>query len=256
MKKLPTKKQAGRSKTEKKGIPQDSVLHGLMDYLNAAVHPTHVDGAMHDIGRRLAGTVLARQQALKSTSRSKRSTTLNQYLATVNESGWDSDIRSHSQDHIDLHTATCPFGAHAAENPNYCTLHSAMVGELALKQFGYAKVLVERGAGVPPHDCKVHVYTRESKSSKAAVGSTFEDSRGNPAVHRPLPDTVSHSLSSRELETLRLVGLGLSDKHVAKQMNISIRTAENHVARLREKLGVDSRGSLIRLALRHGLTDP
>lgn len=236
---------------------QDAVLRGLMDYLNAAVHPNHVLSGLKEIGHRLAGNVLLRHQAKKSAGKPSQQMVLQQFLDLITESGWESTVKSHSQDHIELTTPLCPFGEHAAENSNYCTLHTAMAGEIALHEFGYAKVLAERGPGTPPRNCRVHIHTVRNMASRSVVGTEFSsgDTRDAKTV-RTLPASIANKLSARELETLRLVGLGFSDKQIADNLGISVRTAENHVARLRGKLGVDSRGNLIRLALRHGLTDP
>lgn len=253
---LRKKQSPAQSGKDQHGPRQDAVLRGLMDYLNSAVHPNHVLSGLQEIGHRLAGNVLLRRQAKKSSGRNS-AVALHHFLDLVTESGWESKIKSHTQDQLELTTPVCPFGEHAAENSNYCTLHTAMVGEIAQRQFGYAKVLAERGPGTPPRNCSVRVHIVQNKTSRAAVGIEYLPTRSHSTtVPRSLPENIANKLSAREIETLRLVGLGFSDRQIAQDLGISVRTAENHVARLRGKLAVDSRGSLIRIALRHGLTDP
>ena len=60
------------------------------------------------------------------------------------------------------------------------------------------------------------------------------------------------TLSAREKEVLTLVCEGLSNKHIAQRLYLSIRTVENHLARLYGKLGVNSRTEAAVLALQQG----
>lgn len=59
-------------------------------------------------------------------------------------------------------------------------------------------------------------------------------------------------LSSREQEVLALVCEGLSNKQIAQQLYLSVRTVENHLANLYSKLGVNSRTEAAVLALQQG----
>ncbi len=57
----------------------------------------------------------------------------------------------------------------------------------------------------------------------------------------------------REVEVLRLVAQGLSDKEVADQLIVSRRTVSNHLLSIYSKLGVSSRAVATRFALDHHL---
>lgn len=61
------------------------------------------------------------------------------------------------------------------------------------------------------------------------------------------------ALSERELEVLRLIALGHTNRGIAKRMYISSRTVETHRANLQAKLGVSGRPELVRYALEHGV---
>jgi len=52
---------------------------------------------------------------------------------------------------------------------------------------------------------------------------------------------MSDSLSPREIECVRLAGLGLEDKQIAARLGISPRTVGNHLHRAYGKLGVSDR---------------
>ena len=55
-------------------------------------------------------------------------------------------------------------------------------------------------------------------------------------------------LSKRELQIFTLMGEGISAKEIACQLNLSSRTVDTHIERIREKLHVDSRHQLMFLA--------
>jgi DNA-binding NarL/FixJ family response regulator len=60
-------------------------------------------------------------------------------------------------------------------------------------------------------------------------------------------------LTSREEEVLKLIVQGYTNKQVADELSISIRTVEGHRANLTEKLGIRSRVDLLRYARDHHL---
>jgi two-component system response regulator NreC len=62
-------------------------------------------------------------------------------------------------------------------------------------------------------------------------------------------------LSDREHEVLRLLALGHTNQEIAKQLFISVRTAETHRAHIMQKLRLSSRAEVVRYALDHGLLD-
>ncbi len=60
-------------------------------------------------------------------------------------------------------------------------------------------------------------------------------------------------LSPRELEVLKLVATGLSNRLIAGELSISERTVENHVLHILAKLGLETRTAAATWAVRHGL---
>ena len=63
------------------------------------------------------------------------------------------------------------------------------------------------------------------------------------------------SLSPREREVLHLVVDGLSTKEIARQLDITVKTAENHRCRILEKLDVRNSAELVRYAMRKRLVE-
>jgi two-component system, NarL family, response regulator NreC len=66
---------------------------------------------------------------------------------------------------------------------------------------------------------------------------------------RTLPD----ALTPREVEVLRLVAVGYTNKQIATELDMSVRTAETHRAHIQRKLDRSSRADLVRYAVDHDL---
>jgi HD-GYP domain-containing protein (c-di-GMP phosphodiesterase class II) len=60
-------------------------------------------------------------------------------------------------------------------------------------------------------------------------------------------------LTSREVEVLRLVARGLSNKEVARALHVSSKTTGTHVEHIYTKIGVSNRAQAALFAMRHGL---
>jgi DNA-binding CsgD family transcriptional regulator len=83
-----------------------------------------------------------------------------------------------------------------------------------------------------------------------AVSEALAIEIGEPA---PLPE-ADFGLTGRELEVLRLLVEGKSDRAIAMELFISQRTAATHVRHIYDKLGVSSRAAAAAFAVRHGLS--
>ena len=59
-------------------------------------------------------------------------------------------------------------------------------------------------------------------------------------------------LSDREREVLTLLARGHTNQEIAKQLFISVRTAETHRAHIMRKLQLETRAELVRYAIEHG----
>jgi DNA-binding NarL/FixJ family response regulator len=74
-------------------------------------------------------------------------------------------------------------------------------------------------------------------------------------VHQPTPDLDDPygTLTSREREVFHLMIVGQSSKEIARQLEISVKTAENHRARILDKLNAHNTADVVRYAMRKGL---
>ncbi|OPE47567.1 HD domain-containing phosphohydrolase, partial [Mycolicibacterium diernhoferi] len=76
------------------------------------------------------------------------------------------------------------------------------------------------------------------------------------AGHRTRRATIRpDGLTPREVDVLRMVARGMSNKEIAQTLVISTKTARNHVERTYAKIGACNRIGASMYALRHGLVD-
>jgi DNA-binding NarL/FixJ family response regulator len=66
------------------------------------------------------------------------------------------------------------------------------------------------------------------------------------------PPAADDELTPREREVLQMLVQGLSNKAIARTLDISVRTVETHRLSIRRKLGVDTPAGLVKYALERG----
>ena len=110
-------------------------------------------------------------------------------------------------------------------------------------------------------------YVLKEAVDAEVVGAVREIASGGDYVHPALgarmvaaeaqarAAAAADPLSDREREVLRLLALGHTNQEIAKQLYISVRTAETHRAHIMQKLRLGSRAELVRYALAQGLLD-
>ena len=99
------------------------------------------------------------------------------------------------------------------------------------------------------------VPTEEIKRAIDAVvaGETYLCTGAEGAI-APKPDDPSReALTGREQTILLRLAQGLSNKQVALDLDISVRTVETHRKNIKRKLGISSTAGLTRYALEHGV---
>jgi len=75
-----------------------------------------------------------------------------------------------------------------------------------------------------------------------------------PAVAAQLAERMPQSeLTPREIDVLRLVAAGLSNKRIADELGLSEATVRTHVSNILAKLGADDRTQAATEALRRGI---
>ena len=90
---------------------------------------------------------------------------------------------------------------------------------------------------------------RQVADELAALGERIDRRLGPRAAHQ----SEHAGLTRRELEVVRLVALGQTDREIARELFLSPRTVETHVLNIRSKLDCRSRADAARRANELGL---
>ena len=112
-----------------------------------------------------------------------------------------------------------------------------------------------------------HGYLLKEAADAELVQAIHDVANGHRYVHPALgarlaaEEAEAHAraeadpLSQREHEVLRLLALGHTNQEIANLLDISVRTAETHRARIMQKLRLASRAELVRYALATGVLE-
>ena len=120
----------------------------------------------------------------------------------------------------------------------------------ALLEAGAAGYLLKTIAAADLAQAIRRVYDGEpvlSPSIARTVLRRFTLPRGSSAPAAPWG-----VLSERESDVLRLAARGISNKEIAQELGLSVRTVHAHLSRMFGKLGVASRTEAVVYGLRHG----
>jgi ATP/maltotriose-dependent transcriptional regulator MalT len=99
--------------------------------------------------------------------------------------------------------------------------------------------------------------TSISEALKLAADLGMSDLAGRvlAAATAPAP-AAPCGLSERQLDVLRLLARGLTNREIANALSISAGTVANHLTAVFTRIGVDNRAAAVAFAHRHGLSEP
>ena len=105
-------------------------------------------------------------------------------------------------------------------------------------------------------DTDAHELRRAIKA--AAAGQVQLSPQAAARLMREVraPEKIKAALTERETEVLRLLAQGLSNKEIARSLNVGEQTVKTHVSHILEKLAVPSRTQAALYAMRTGLASP
>ena len=87
----------------------------------------------------------------------------------------------------------------------------------------------------------------------AANGTYFSSGVAEAILHKGSKQTTVVPLTTREQSVLLLLAQGRSNKDVAAELDISVRTVETHRKNIKKKLGIGTTAGLTRYVIDHGL---
>ena len=119
-------------------------------------------------------------------------------------------------------------------------LETGARGEVAETRLDWASALLRRGLA----------RDRERASAMLEAAERGATELGMEPLRRRASDTLAapkrgrSPLTARALEVVSLVADGLTNKEVAARLRLSVRTAENHLLNVMNKLGLDNRAQV------------
>jgi two-component system response regulator NreC len=89
----------------------------------------------------------------------------------------------------------------------------------------------------------------------AAIGKTYLNPELGARLAAELPGSQGRpdELSPREVDVLRLIALGHTNREIAAELYLSVRTIESHRAHIQQKTGCATRAELVAYAREHRL---
>jgi len=99
-------------------------------------------------------------------------------------------------------------------------------------------------------DDTVLIAIRELLDGKNYMSDKLKERFAAKFVNAGTPDAASplESLSDRELQIFRQIGLALTTRQIAEKLNRSIKTVESHREHIKQKLGIGTANELIQWA--------
>lgn len=131
------------------------------------------------------------------------------------------------------------------------TVHDDIEYILRILESGADGYLTKNLPGEKLIDAVRLVFSGESVLSSGVMDKLLKHALRYPI--KPSVAVIRGNLSTRELETLRLVAKGMSNKQIAQELNISMRTVKGHVFNIFSKLNANSRTEAVIIGLRSGL---
>lgn len=122
------------------------------------------------------------------------------------------------------------------------------------RDLGLARRALEEGALGYLFKDAAHLELIEAVRA-AAAGRRYLPAAVAAGLAKKTEEAERPTLSPREAEVLRLMALGHTNREVAEQLDLSVRTVETHRSHIQQKLGLGTRPELTRYALDHGLID-
>jgi len=98
----------------------------------------------------------------------------------------------------------------------------------------------------------IHVILRGDVYVDPSMVRTLLGETLKPAVTRA---SSAERLTPREIEVLKCIAEGYTNRQIGVELGISVRTVEGHRANVLAKLGLKSRVELVRYAREHGLIE-
>lgn len=234
-------------------------LIGLIQAAERQLAPSALQAMVREVGAQLGRQAVSEYSLTRNGGERLAGYTWAECLKEIGEQfGWTLEVSVESGGVIRVTVLDCRIAERDESGSYLCELGSGLFGGVMAEAFGDVKVCVSGCSETLPRNCVFAIYYRTSEESMAAFGVVYQRITDQPAAQRAeglVERKLGVRLTSREAQILQHIALGLSDKEIAESLGLSVRTVENHAARIRKKLNIGNRVALVRFALRTGLAD-
>jgi DNA-binding NarL/FixJ family response regulator len=103
--------------------------------------------------------------------------------------------------------------------------------------------------------CSVIAVSMGEQVLSGPVATSMASGRGAAAANGARSSDAHDHLTERELEILRLIAGGVSNKQIARQLVISDKTVRNHLSNIYGKLNIGDRSQAVLYAMRKGMVE-
>jgi HD-GYP domain-containing protein (c-di-GMP phosphodiesterase class II) len=220
--------------------------------LSAEVHTVRVAGHVHDIGRvAVSSRIWDKDEPLSATERDQAH--LHPYhseriLARIPELAEVATLAGQHHERCD------GSGYHRGIGCDRMSMASRVLATADAYYWASApEDAVADSTGSPDNAGKLlRGWVREGRLDGDAVEAVLEAAGHEPQGRRQGPA----GLTSRQIEVLRLLAGGMSNRDIAERLVISPRTAEHHVQDVYARIGASTRAAAALFAMEHGLLGP
>jgi predicted ATPase/DNA-binding CsgD family transcriptional regulator len=133
--------------------------------------------------------------------------------------------------------------------------HFGATARVATDQAAHKRVLALIHATMEEQEFETAWTIGRALDAGTAIAEVLAMSPSIAGTRKAVDPSHIH-LSRREEEVLRLVSAGQSDREIAEELFLSVRTVEAHVTRIRTNLGVRTRTAAVTAAIAAGLMYP
>jgi DNA-binding NtrC family response regulator len=143
-------------------------------------------------------------------------------VSLKNSIGGDFDVVASGRHEVQIHADRCPFGKLVHSAPGLCHMTSSIFGGVAARNFGYAKVELQRRIALGSDSCDICIHLDPAASEGVLGDEYFSDGHQVIAEVRA-PDELQrtieqrlHALWTRDAETREAVAVSERPRLVAE----------------------------------------
>ena len=134
------------------------------------------------------------------------------------------------------------------------SMHQAALGQSPVDVSLTRYLMNQAATGLPGDGLPTEQQQIRQTNLKRAVLEANDDAQEKAETQPVKTPAYPLGLTQREIEVIRLIAMGKTDREIGKELFISFRTAGNHLRSILNKTDAANRAEAAAYATRHGLT--